>query len=143
MEIKDIIQGVGEYLLPQFRELSQRLDRLETNYHEIRSVQEEMSRRISDLNISLNARMGSLENRMNSLENSLNARMNSLENSLGARMEQIESRVGNIERRLDLMDQRLDNLYQVIVRRDEHEMLEHRVKKIEEDISMIKHKLAA
>lgn len=53
-----------------------------------------------------------------------------------------ELRADLIER-IDRLNSRVDRLYEVIVRRDEHEKLEFRVMKLEQDVAEIKSKIAA
>ncbi|MGD9971460.1 MAG: hypothetical protein AB7S77_00210, partial [Desulfatirhabdiaceae bacterium] len=46
-------------------------------------------------------------------------------------------------RRMDAFAQRLDRLYEVIVRRDEHLVAEERISALERDMAEIKYRLAA
>lgn len=122
MEIMEIVRGVGEYLLPQLKEISTRLDRIE-------AVQGEMSKRLDDIDTHLNKRI-------DDLNTALSRRIDGIE----GRMTGMEVR---IDARLNSIDQRLDTLYQVIVRRDEHIKLEERVMRLEEGFRLLKEKLVA
>ncbi|MEW6097511.1 MAG: hypothetical protein AB1567_13490 [bacterium] len=53
------------------------------------------------------------------------------------------SRVSDIYQQLGNINQRIDRLYEVIVRREEHMLLTDRVRKLEEDMALIKEKIAA
>jgi DNA-binding FrmR family transcriptional regulator len=76
---------------------------------------------------------------------------------LASRMDRIEGRLDGMSERLDMLsdrisdiynqlgniNQRIDRLYEVIVRREEHMLLADRVRRLEEDMSLIKEKVAA
>ncbi len=55
----------------------------------------------------------------------------------------LSRRIDETNKRIDETNKRIDRLYEVIVRREEHEKLELRVMKLEEEITMVKEKLVA
>ncbi len=59
------------------------------------------------------------------------------------RLDDINAQLIDQSRRIDDTNKRIDKLYEVIVRRDEHQSLQLRVQKLEYDIMEIKNKLVA
>lgn len=59
------------------------------------------------------------------------------------RLDDINLHLTDLSRRIDETNKRIDRLYEVIVRREEHEKLELRITRLEEEITMVKEKLMA
>ncbi|MEW6418065.1 MAG: hypothetical protein AB1480_08090 [Nitrospirota bacterium] len=58
------------------------------------------------------------------------------------RLDDINLHLADLSRRIDEINKRIDRLYEVIVRREEHEKLELKVMRLEEEIAGIKAKIA-
>jgi len=98
MEIKKIAEAVGEYLMPQLKEISSRLDKLEVR-------QEEMSKRMDDLHKTVDFRINDLNKRLDDLvqgQQILHSRLDSLYQAMVRREEYIhlEARLRRVEEKL-------------------------------------------
>lgn len=79
---------------------------------------------------------------------SIRAEIKGVETSLSQRMDRLEERLDRFEDRLDRFDdkldrinKRLDDLYLIVVRRDEHTSLEEDVKRLREDVDILKRRV--
>ena len=107
MEIRKIAEAVGEYLMPQLKEITARLDKIEVR-------QAEMDKRLDNMGARIND-MGSRISDLARGQAAIHARLDSLSQGLNTR---------------------LDNLYQIVVRRDEHLQLDMRLRKVEEKLAI-------
>lgn len=103
------------------------LDKPKTDVSEIKAVQEVTNKRIDDISIHI----ADLSRRID--EN--NRRIDGTNN----RVEELKDR---IEDKISETNDRLNRLYEVIVRRDEHKTLELKLIELERDVKEIKSKIA-
>jgi len=64
-----------------------------------------------------------------------NKRIDSVREELGGKIDETNKRIDSVK---DELTKRIDRLYEVIVRRDEHSMLDRRVAKLELEIDDLK-----
>ena len=115
MEIMESIRaGFKELILPE-------LDRIKEENREIRAILEVTNKRLDDVNLHL----ADQSRRMDET----NKRIDAVREELGSKVTET--------------NMRLDRLYEVIVRRDEHAGVERRVAILEQDMAEIKRRLAA
>ena len=126
MEIKDSIRtALKELILPE-------LGRIKQESSEIKAILSQTNKRLDDVNIHLadqSRRIDETNKRIDDLRADLTQRMD------GVREELSGQNAG--------INRRLDRLYEIIVRRDEHSKLERRVIILERDINDLKQRLAA
>jgi len=147
----DIIEGVRtamkEMMLPE-------LDRIREENQEIKAILEMTNKRLDDMNLHLadqsrriDAVREELGARIETLRIELTARIESVRADLTTRNDETNKRIDYNNRRMDSMsekfDDRLNRLYEAIVRREEHSGLERRVLSIEQDVADMKQRLAA
>jgi chromosome segregation ATPase len=132
----DVIEGVRaaikEKMLPE-------LDRIREENKEIKSTLVMINKRLDDVNLH----MADQSRRIDATREELSARIDESNN----RINETNKRIGETNKRIDSMSQkfdiRLDRLYEVIVRRDEHQATERRIAVLEKDVAEIRHRLAA
>ena len=109
MDVKQITEAVAKALIPEISKLGSRMDRMEGRMEEMSSRLTDINGRLSDIN----GRMLSIEERMLSLEQQTIMRIDKLR-------EELSQQIGETNKRID-------RLYEVIVRREEHKGLDRRV----------------
>ena len=72
-----------------------------------------------------------------------NREIKAILNLTNKRLDDVNTHLVDQSRRIDKIDGRLDRLYEVVVRRDEHQKLEDRLAYLEHEVGEIKHQLAA
>ena len=150
----DIIEGVRvaikEMMLPE-------LDRIREENKEVKATLVMMNKRLDDVNLHLvdqSRRIDEINKRIDSVRDELVKRIDSARDELVKRIDDTNKRIDDTNKRIDSIQSdfitrmdafttRLERLYEVIVRRDEHQMLEQRITTLEKDISEIKYRLAA
>lgn len=118
MNIEKVMEAAKTVLLPEIRQITSRLDRLE-------GVVEGLSARIG----SVESRMSSLENRMTSLENRmaiLEGRFDTLQISINERFDRLVLSI----------NQRLDSFSRDVVLRSELARIEADVEKLKEKVGL-------
>lgn len=132
----DVIEGVRaaikEMMLPE-------LDRIREENKEIKATLVMINKRLDDVNLHL----ADQSRRIDSVREELGARIDETNN----RINDANNRIDETNKRIDSMSQkfdiRLDRLYEVIVRRDEHYAAEKRIAALEKDVAEIRLRLAA
>lgn len=115
MEIKEtIINALKELILPE-------LENLKKDATETRVSLQGISKRLDDINIHLADQ---------------SRRIDAVREELGNRIDETNNRI-------DETNKRIDRLYEVIVRREEHNGLQVRVAAMEKDIAWLKERIAA
>jgi len=154
----DIIEGVRvaikEMLLPE-------LDRVREDNKEIKAILVMINKRLDDVNLhladqsrridgvreELGARIDGVHEELGTRIDVLSTRIDRVREELGTRIDNVIIQISGINNRIDSMaekfDIRLDRLYEVIVRRDEHNIAERRIATLEKDVAEIRHRLAA
>lgn len=165
----DIIEGVRvaikEMMIPELdriREdnkeikatlamINKRLD--DVNLHladqsrRIDAVREELGGRIDAVREELGGRIDAVREEMSGRIDLLSGRIDVVREELGARIDNAITMIQETNNRIDSMAQRfdirMDRLYEVIVRRDEHALAERRIAALEKDMAEIRLRLAA
>lgn len=119
MEIKQAIaEAIKELIVPELKSL-------QADVGQVKAVQDVMNKRLDDVN----AHLIEQSRRIDSMNDSINSRIDTLR--------------ADLERKIDETNDRINRLYEVIVRREEHEnfgkelsKIDCRVRKIEEKVGM-------
>jgi len=101
------------------------LDRIKEENREIRAILEVTNKRLDDVNIH----MADQSRRIDSIREELGQRIDSARKELRSEIKETNMRI--------------DRLYEVIVRRDEHSQLVQRLTALERDVEELKRKQAA
>jgi chromosome segregation ATPase len=151
MQVKDaILAALKELVLPELAVLKQeqaeirgaltltnkRLDDL--NAHLV-----DQSRRIDTLSGRIDAIREELGGRIDILREDLSGRIDSTNGRIDALREELGGRIDSTNGRIDETNKRLDRLYEIVVRRDEHQQLTARLDRLEQEVSDLKKRLAA
>lgn len=89
---------------------------------EISNLREEMRAEIAGLREEMHAEIGGLRTEIAGLR------------------EEMRTEIGDLKQEIRHIHARLDNLYNVVVRREEHASLQEDVKRLREDVEMLKRK---
>jgi len=137
MELKEIVTNTfKELILPE-------LGRIKEENKEIKNYLAFINKRLDDVNIHLadqSRRIDEVNKRIDRVREELNARIDAIHADLLKRIDAIHA---DLLKRIDEVNHRLNRLYEVIVRRDEHTQLEQRVLRLEQEVEEIKRKIAA
>ncbi|MBM4289896.1 MAG: hypothetical protein FJ135_17450 [Deltaproteobacteria bacterium] len=157
MELKDIVSVIKELVLPELKEIryeqaeiktaltltNKRLDDVNTHLaDQSRRIDEtnkridETNKRIDDIREELTGRIDETNKRIDET----NKRIDSIQAELSQRLIAVHN---DVILRIDKTNDRLNRLYEVIVRRDEHEEFKSRIGQLERDMADIKQRLAA
>jgi vacuolar-type H+-ATPase subunit I/STV1 len=135
---RGVAAALKEYLVPQFEGL-----RAEAKI--IAGQQEQMSKRLDDVSgqlVAIHARLDQTNARIDAVREELGARIDAVREELGARIdavrEELGARIDQTNLRIDHLDQRLDRLYEVAVRREEAEHLVQRVVALEAAVNVLR-----
>jgi len=120
----------------------------------IEAVREELAARIDAVREELTARIDTQSNRIDAVREELTARIEAVREEWTTRFDTLTSRIEAVREelggrldaltaRLDDTNKRLDRLYEVIVRREEHYSLAVRVTTLEQELADLKKRLAA
>ncbi|MEW6095049.1 MAG: hypothetical protein AB1567_00785 [bacterium] len=149
MEIGDTIKKIiQEFILPEFEIMkaenkeiktileltNKRVDDINKRLDNINTHLVDQSRRIDDTNKRIDELRVELRNEINELRVELKEEIG--KNTL--RIDETNKRIDETNKRIDGTNYRINQLYEVIVRREEHEKLDIRVIKMEQDIAEIK-----
>jgi transcription antitermination factor NusA-like protein len=154
----DIIEGVRvaikEMMIPE-------LDRIREDNKEIKATLAMINKRLDDVNLHLSdqsrridavreelgCRIDAVREEMSGRIDLLSGRIDAVREELGARIDNAITMIQETNNRIDSMAQRfdirMDRLYEVIVRRDEHALAERRIAALEKDMAEIRLRLAA
>jgi chromosome segregation ATPase len=127
MDIKTaVLEALKELIVPD-------LDELKSDVRGLKAIQQVTNKRIDDLNghsLDHSRSLDQVRNEIDQLRTELTERIDSLNNSLSTR--------------IDVTNERFDRLYDVIVRREEHEDLKRnlldfgrRLERLEEKVAVI------
>ncbi len=163
MDVKEVIfSAIKELVLPEINVLKEKQDKLgeriksvdqrltDMNAHlldqsrRIDSVRDELSGQITAVREELLGRIDGvrdeLSGQISTVREELLGRIDGVREELSGRIDSLENK---LSARIDAINGRLDNLYEVIVRRDEHRELESRVTYCERKLAELESKLAA
>ena len=143
MELKDIVTVIKELVLPELKEIRFEQTEIKTaltltnkRLDDVNTHLADQSRRIDAVREELASRIDGTNKRID--EN--NKRIDSVQAELSQRLDAIHN---DVILRIDKTNDRLNRLYEVIVRRDDHEELKTRVERLEHDMAVLKQHLAA
>lgn len=115
------------------------LDHLRSENAEIKAILNLTNKRLDDINAILIDHSRRIDE--------TNKRVDELRADLYGKIDETNKRIDELRAdltgRIDKVNTRIDRLYEVIVRRDEHEKLEFRVMKLEQECCRDKGKIAA
>jgi len=121
MDIKEAVGSVlKELIVPE-------LNKIKEENKEIKTTLVLTNKRLDDINLHLadqSRRIDSARKELSERIDETNKRIDSVREDLGGK--------------IDETNKRIDRLYEVIVRRDEHSMLDRRVAKLEQEIDDLK-----
>ena len=152
MDMKEAMLAImREYLLPE-------LEGLKSGQIGLRSDIANVNKRLDDVNLHLvdqSRRIDTLREelgqRIDTVREELGQRIETLREELGQRIDAVREELsGNIaavreelNNRMDETNKRLDRLYEVIVRRDEHSAIVIKINELDHEVREIKQRLAA
>lgn len=134
MDIKTaVLEALKELIVPD-------LDELKSDVRELKAVQQVTNKRIDDLNgHSLDHSRG-----LDQVRNEINQVRNEIDQLRTELTERMDSLNNSLSTRIDVTNERIDRLYDVIVRREEHEDLKRnlldfgrRLERLEEKVAVI------
>lgn len=130
MEIMEAVRaGLKELILPE-------LDKIKEENGQIKVAIELTNKRLDDINLHLADQSRRIDD--------INKRIGEVRAELTERMERVRAELTNmINEARKTFDGRMDYLFQVVVRRDEHYKLENRLSHLEREVQKIKIKVAA
>jgi len=139
VEIKEAIRSaLKELILPE-------LESIKVENREIKTVLSMTNKRLDDVNVhlvDLSRRLDETNKRIDETKDFLLARIDETRDFLLAKIDETNKRIDNTNSRIDETNKALNRLYEVIVRREEHEKLDLRVMKLEEEVKLLKEKIA-
>ena len=112
------------------------LDKIKEENREIKAILNLTNKRLDDVNTHLVDQ----SRRIDAVREELTQRIEALREELTHRIDAVRE---ELTHRIDKIDGRLDRLYEVVVRREEHQKLEDRLTYLENAVGEIKHQLAA
>jgi chromosome segregation ATPase len=144
MSVKEaVLAALKELILPELQLIKQ-------EQAEIKVTLGLTNKRLDDMNAHLvdqsrridetNKRIDETNKRIDAVQTDLSGRINSVHAELSGRINALHS---DLLGRMDEFGKRLDRLYEVIVRREEHQTLTMRVAQLEQDVAAIKQRQAA
>ena len=125
--LENIKKVVQEMILPE-------IGTIKDEYKEIKTILQRTDKRIDDMNIHLVDQSRRIDETNKRIDET-NKRIEEINGSLIARIDKVN---GSLIARIDEINKRIDRLYEVIVRRDEHNVVEMRITKVEQDVTEIK-----
>ncbi len=141
--MEQVVEFIKETVLPELAALREadgriqdRLTALEQRMGDTNAHLVDQSRRIDQLREELGGRIEQVREELGGRIGSLEGRIEHVREELGGRIETIHGR-------LDATNRRLDQLYEVVVRREEHYELAAKVGRLEQEVAEIKRHLAA
>ena len=137
--LKELIFPEIEKLQAKTGEISLRLEATNNRLDDVTTHLADQSRRIDDLRKDLGGQI-------KDVREELSGQIKDVREELGGRIDQTNERIDQTNVRIEAMSvnfqTRMDRLYEVIVRRDEHNKLEERVFALERAISELKRHVA-
>lgn len=130
MDIPDAIRAaLKELVLPE-------LDGLKRDVVALKGGQQAQSEQLR----TMNDHLVDQSRRIDAVREELGARIDAVREELGGRIDAVREELGA---RLDGLNQRVDRLWEVVVRRDEHDQLSRRIETLERDVAALKERLPA
>ncbi len=151
MDIKNaMLATMQEYLLPELESIKSGQMRLEAGLTAV-------NKRLDDVNqhlVDQSRRIDETNNRIDTMREELNDSINTVREELNTRIDVTNNRIDTVRKDLGVRidegnhavyetNKRLDRLYDVVVRRDEHSAIVIKINEMDHDIRGIKQQLAA
>ncbi len=134
MEIMENVKKlVQEFIVPELGTINDHLV-------ELKSTMEIMNKRMDDINTHLIDQSRRIDDLRTNLEDKIEQVRTNLEDKINQARIELKDEIFKNTNRIDNINMRLDNLYAVVVRREEHERLEQAVTQIK---TQIQNKIAA
>lgn len=137
MEITETIRNaLKDLIVPE-------LDRIKEESREIKTILSLTNKRLDDVNVHLadqSRRIDALREELSQRIDQTNQRIDAVRADLTQRNDAVRA---DIAQRSDENGKRMDRLYEVIVRREEHVMVVERVAALEREVNELKRRLAA
>ena len=136
---KAIVSAMQEYLLPELTAIKSNQERMSSELRSVNVRLDAVNQRLDDVNqhlIDQSRRIDETNNRIDEVRAELSARIDEVRAELGARIDRLDSRI-------DQNNASLNRLYEVNVRKDQHEAVVLRINTMEKEISELKHRMAA
>ena len=139
MDIKEAVGSVlKELIVPE-------LNKIKDESKEVKTTLVLTNKRLDDINLHLadqSRRIDSVREELSERIDETNKRIDSVREELSERIDETNKRIDSVREdlggKIDETNKRIDRLYEVIVRRDEHSMLDRRVDKLEREIDDLK-----
>jgi len=127
-----VTEAIKELVLPELASLKTSVERVENRLTVVEKGLSGVEKRLDDVNLHL-------------VDQS--RRIDAVREELGGRIDEVTGRIDSMHTdvisRIDKTNDRLNHLYEVIVRRDEQVVLAEKMERLESEVSEIKRKLAA
>ena len=137
MDMKEAMLAImREYLLPE-------LEGLKSGQIGLRSDIANVNKRLDDVNLHLVDQSRRIDTLREELGQRIDAVREELSGNIDALREELNHRMDGIDHRIDETNKRLDRLYEVIVRRDEHSAIVIKINELDHEVREIKQRLAA
>jgi archaellum component FlaC len=151
MPVKEaVLAALKELVLPELAGLRQEQGELKTSLALVNQRLEANNQRLDDINRRLddvNAHLIDQSRRIDAVREELGGRIDAVREGLGGRIdavrEELGGRIDETNKHIVETNKRLDRLYEVIVRREEHQDLSLRVRTLEQEVADLKRHLAA
>lgn len=158
MSVKEaVLAAIKELILPELQVIrheqaefkvaleltNKRLGDMNTHLVDQSRRIDEINKRIDDTNKridEINKRIDDTNKRVDVVHSDLISRIDALQAELSGRINAFQAELSG---RIDETNKRLDRLYEVIVRREEHQSLTMRVAQLEQEVAAIKQRQAA
>ncbi|MFN3594102.1 MAG: coiled-coil domain-containing protein [Thiobacillaceae bacterium] len=148
------LDDIQAQLIDQSRridETNQRIDkvhddllaRIDKVHDDLLARIDETNRRIDKVHDDLLARIDETNRRIDKVHDDLLARIDETNRRIDKVHDDLLARIDQTNRRIDHANVRLDRLYEVVVKREEHNELESRVAHLEEVVKSLRQSLAA
>ena len=139
MDIKEAVGSVlKELIVPE-------LNKIKEENKEIKTTLVLTNKRLDDINLHLadqSRRIDSAREELSERIDETNKRIDETNKRIDSAREELSERIDETNKRIDSvkdeLSKRIDRLYEVIVRRDEHSRLDQRVAKLEQEIDDLK-----
>jgi len=141
MSVKEaVLAALKELILPELQIIRQEQAEVKATLVLTNKRLDDVNAHLMDQSRRIDAIRDGLGSRIDAIQDGLGTRIDAIRDGLGARIDAVREELST---RIDDTNKRLDRLYEVIVRREEHHGLEVRVSTLEQEVSALKKGLAA
>lgn len=140
MAVSEVVTAIEGLVLPQLKEIRAEPSEIKTALGLINKRLDDVNLRPAGQSRRIDAVRKELAERLDAVRETLTARFDAARERLGT---QIETAREELTGRVDRVNDRLDRLYEVVVRRNEREALRICVYRLEVEVAELKQRLAA